>query len=88
MNGKDREELKLILYRLDEIEKDMQESLQKTREDMKFIKENLFNPEKGLWAETHLNTQFRKNTTKAFWFLFPASIATFFKLLWDTLKGQ
>ena len=31
--------------------------------DIKFIKENLFNPETGLWAETKQNTAFRKNTT-------------------------
>ena len=28
------------------------------------IKENLFNPHEGLWAETKLNSQFRENTTK------------------------
>ena len=32
--------------------------------DIKFIKENLFNPHKGLWAETKQNSQFRQSTTK------------------------
>ncbi len=35
-----------------------------TRDDFKFLKESLFNPNDGLWAETKLNTQFRENTTK------------------------
>ena len=88
MNGKDREDLKLIIYRLDVMDKKFEELSRKNREDLKFIKENLFNPEHGLWAETRLNSEFRKNTQKAFWFIVPASIATFCKLLWDTIRGQ
>ena len=33
-------------------------------EDIRFIKENLFNPHEGLWAETKLNSQFRADTKK------------------------
>ena len=88
MNANERKDLELILYRLDEIEKDMKESHQKNRADLKFIKENLFDPDNGLWAETRLNTQFRETSSKAFWFLVPASIATFFKLVWDYFKGS
>ena len=88
MNGKDREDLKLIMYRLDAMDKKFHELSKKNREDLKFIKENLFNPETGLWAETRLNSEFRKNTKQAFWFIIPASIATFCKLLWDTMRGQ
>jgi hypothetical protein len=36
----------------------------KSDESLSFIKENLFNPNEGLWAETKLNSQFRTNTTK------------------------
>ena len=36
----------------------------KTDETLRFIKENLFNPNEGLWAETKLNSQFRENTSK------------------------
>jgi hypothetical protein len=36
----------------------------KTDESLSFIKENLFNPNNGLWAETKQNTQFRESTTK------------------------
>jgi len=34
------------------------------RDDIKFIKENLFNPHEGLWSESRQNTQFRKDTSK------------------------
>lgn len=88
MNGKDRDDLKLIMYRLDDMDKKFEELSKKNREDLKFIKKNLFNPETGLWAETRLNSEFRKNTKQAFWFIIPASIATFCKLLWDTMRGQ
>ena len=36
----------------------------KTDESLSFIKENLFNPHEGLWAETKQNTQFRENSQK------------------------
>ena len=36
----------------------------KIHQDIKFIKENLFNPHEGLWTETKQNSQFRENTTK------------------------
>ena len=60
MNGQDRKDLNVILERMDQADKDRDRILQ----DIKFIKENLFNPHEGLWAETKLNTQFRENTTK------------------------
>ena len=70
MNKTDKENLKLIEYRLDEQDKrvdllhqEFDSKLGDIHTDIKFIKENLFNPETGLWAETKQNTQFRKNTT-------------------------
>ena len=70
MNKTDKENLKLIEYRLDEQDKrvdllhtEFNSKLGDIHEDIKFIKENLFNPETGLWAETKQNTAFRKNTT-------------------------
>ena len=68
MNGADREDLKIIIYRLDQQDKfrdelraeftaklgemrtEMKVSHTDTAERLKFIKENLFNPETGLWA--------------------------------------
>ena len=87
MNANDKHDLKLIIYRLDDLDKKMEDAHQKARADLKFIKNNLFDPEEGLWAETKENTRFRENTTKAFWFIVPASIATFVKLVWDYIKG-
>ncbi len=71
MNGKDREDLQVVLYRLDEHEKKldglktaMEIAHNKTEETLEFVRKNLFDPDKGLWAETKLNSQFRENTTK------------------------
>ena len=71
MNAKDKQDLELVHYRLDELDKkidtirtDLSKAHGKTDESLSFIKENLFNPNNGLWAETKQNTQFRESTTK------------------------
>ena len=43
---------------------DMSMAHGKTDASLSFLKENLFNPNEGLWAETKLNTQFRENSQK------------------------
>ena len=53
MNEADRKEFEVIHTKIDNL-----------TTDIKFIKENLFNPHEGLWAETKQNTQFRESTTK------------------------
>ena len=70
MTKQEKQHLELIVYRMDEadkrvesLHKEFKGDLQELHTDIKFIKENLFNPETGLWAETKQNTQFRKNTT-------------------------
>ena len=60
MNGQDKKDLNVILERMVQADKDREQM----HIDIKFIKENLFNPHEGLWAETKLNTQFRENTAK------------------------
>ena len=60
VNGQDKKDLNVILERMDQADKDRQ----KIHTDIKFIKENLFNPHEGLWQETKQNSQFRENTTK------------------------
>ena len=45
------------------LEKHFNSKFNEIHEDISFIKENLFNPETGLWAETKQNSAFRKNTT-------------------------
>ena len=56
------------------------------RQDVKFVKENLFNPHQGLCAEAKLNTQFRENTTR---WRFPIGIGFIslaVKHIWDMFK--
>ena len=72
MNQADRKEFEVIHSKIDNI-----------TADIKFIKENLFNPHEGLWAETKLNTQFRKNTTRWRGVIGTGVVGLFFKHVWD-----
>lgn len=72
MNQADRKEFEVIHSKIDNI-----------TADIKFIKENLFNPHEGLWAETKLNTQFRKNTTRWRGVIGTGFVGLFFKHIWD-----
>ena len=60
MNGKDVKDLNVILERMSQSDKDRVQM----HTDIKFIKENLFNPKEGLWAEVKDNTRFRETTNK------------------------
>ena len=60
MNGQDKLDLNVILERMQQADKDRE----RMHTDIKFIKENMFNPHEGLWTETKQNTQFRKNSQK------------------------
>ena len=71
MNQADRKEFDLIHNKIDTIKEDIERmnndinnAHQKTDENLKFIKESLFNPHEGLWTETKQNTQFRENSQK------------------------
>ena len=71
MNQHDRKQLEIAHLKLDDmrqdlvdLKNDMEKAHQKTDESLSFIKENLFNPHQGLWAETKQNTQFRENSQK------------------------
>lgn len=71
MNQKDRTEFDLIHNKIDHITQsiedmktEMDKAHQEVSTDIKFVKENLFNPHEGLWAETKLNSQFRADTKK------------------------
>ena len=90
MNKTDKENLKLIEYRLDEQDKrvdllhqEFDSKLGDIHTDIKFIKENLFNPESGLWAETKQNTQFRENTSKWRMVMGAGVIAAIGDMIWD-----
>ena len=60
VNGQDKKDLNVILERMDQADKDRD----KIHTDIKFIKENLFNPHDGLWQESKQNTQFRQDAKK------------------------
>jgi len=71
MNQADRKEFELIHNKIDNITKSIDDLKQemtmahgKTDESLRFLKENLFNPHEGLWAETKQNTTFRESTSK------------------------
>ena len=71
MNQADRKEFELIHEKIDniksdiaDIKHDMTMAHGKTEESLRFMKENLFNPHEGLWADTKENTRFRENSQK------------------------
>ena len=79
VNGQDRKDLNVILERMDQADKDREQ----IHSDIKFIKENLFNPHDGLWTETKQNTQFRENTTKWRGIMGTGVIGLFLKQVYD-----
>ena len=90
MNGQDRTEFDLIHSKIDTIDKninsmkvDAAAQHEMLRQDIKFIKENLFDPHQGVWAESKLNTQFRKDTTKWRSVMGAGFIGLFFKHIYD-----
>jgi hypothetical protein len=71
MNKDDKKQIELVDYKIDELKGDIanlkgdiDKAHIKTDESLRFIKENLFNPSEGLWAETKKNTTHRENTNK------------------------
>ena len=92
MNQADRKEFDIIHNKIDNIKadivkmnQDINNAHQKTDENLRFIKESLFNPHEGLWAETKLNTQFREDTKKWRTMITSALVAVFGKWVYDFL---
>ena len=79
VNGQDKKDLNVILERMDQADKDRE----KIHTDIKFIKENLFNPHEGLWAETKQNSQFRMDTKKWRGVIGAGFIGLFVKQVYD-----
>ena len=79
VNGQDKKDLNVILERMEQAEKDRSQM----HTDIKFIKENLFNPQEGLWAETKQNTQFRTDTKKWRGVIGVGFVGLFFKQIYD-----
>ena len=94
MNKQDKQDLELILYRLKEqdksvvkLEKHFNSKFNEIHEDISFIKENLFNPNEGLWAETKLNTQHRENTTRWRTVIGTGFFGLLMKHIWDMFSN-
>ena len=90
MNQKEKQHLELVDYKIDEIKQDiedlknsMDKAHTKTEEGLKFIKENLFNPNEGLWAETKKNTEFRESSQKWRGIIGSGFIALIIKQVYD-----
>ena len=81
MNGQDKQDLNVILERMEQSDKDRE----LMHQDIKFIKENLFNPHEGLWAETKLNTQFREDSKKWRYPIGIGFISLAVKHIWDIM---
>ena len=79
VNGQDKKDLNVILERMEQADKDRETM----HTDIKFIKENMFNPHKGLWAETKQNSQFRQDATKWRSLIGAGVIGLFFKQIYD-----
>ena len=93
MNQADRKEFDLIHNKIDNIHKTLNEmkinneaSHMKNRTDMKFIKDNMFDPHAGLWAENKLNSQFRKDTSKWRGVIGAGFVGLFMKHIWDMFQ--
>ena len=93
MNQHDRKQLEIAHLKLDDMRQDlvdlktdMEKAHVKTDESLSFIKENLFNPHEGLWAETKLNTQFRTDTKKWRGVVGAGFIGLIFKHVWDIFQ--
>ena len=93
MNQAVRKEFDIIHNKIDnltnsieELKDEMDKAHSKTEESLSFIKENLFNPHKGLWAETKLNTQFRTDTKKWRGVIGAGFIGLIFKHVWDIFQ--
>ena len=79
VNGQDKRDLNVILERMEQSDRDREQM----HTDIKFIKENMFNPHEGLWAETKLNSQFRVDTKKWRGVIGVGFIALFVKQVYD-----
>jgi len=93
VNQNDRKEFEIVHLKIDELKNnldkmqaDMEKAHLKTDDNLKFIKENLFNPNEGLWAETKQNSQFRESASRWRGMVGAGFIGLFFKQLYDVFR--
>ena len=70
-NPTTKETLKIIEYQIEQIFKEVEKLNQDNlkahtdvKNDLRFIKNNLFDPNEGIWAEVKRNSNFRNDTVK------------------------
>ena len=92
MNQADRKEFELIHNKIDnitqsidELRKEMDTAHAKVDQNLSFVKENLFNPHEGLWAETKQNSQFREDSKKWRLPIGVGFISLVLKNIWDSI---
>ncbi len=90
MNQQDRKEFEIVHLKIDELKSDilklqadMEKAHLRTDDSLSFIKENLFNPNEGLWAETKQNSQFREDAGRWRGMIGAGFVGLFFKQLYD-----
>ena len=90
MNQQDRKEFEIVHLKIDELKRDilklradMEKAHLRTDDSLSFIKENLFNPNEGLWAETKQNSQFREDAGRWRGMIGAGFVGLFFKQLYD-----
>jgi hypothetical protein len=93
MNQQDRKEFEIVHLKIDELKEDilklqtdMEKAHLKTNDNLSFIKENLFNPKEGLWAETKLNSQFRESASRWRGMIGAGFIGLLFKQIYDIIS--
>ena len=93
MNQQDRKEFEIVHLKIDDLRNDindmklqMEKAHDKTEETLRFIKENLFNPNQGLWAETKLNSQYRESSNKWRGMIGAGFIGLLYKHIFDMFK--
>ena len=64
----------------------MSDAHSKTDETLSFIKENMFNPHEGLWAETKQNSLFRESANKWRTTIGAGFVGLLFKQIYDIMK--
>ena len=80
-------QIEQIFTEVEKIKQDNRSAHDEVKDDLRFIKNNLFDPKEGIWTEVKDNSNFRKDTTKrrnAFGLGFFSLIA---KHNWDFIKG-
>ena len=94
MNQQDRKEFEIVHLKIEdmrqdlvELRKEMDIAHKKNDESLSFIKENLFNPHEGLWAETKQNSQFRDDSKKWRFPIGVGFISLVIKNIWDSITS-